>query len=72
VSAWSRGWETNSGFLVNETGMLNRVTERDGGERVGFGLFGMFDSVRWAAAVGLVDSEPRLYTGIVVRKYSVT
>jgi hypothetical protein len=68
-SAWSRGWETNSGFLVNEAGMLNRVTKRDGGERVGFGLF---DSVRWAAAVGLVDSEPRLYTGIVVRKYSVT
>lgn len=69
MSARSRGWETNSCSLVNEAGMLNRVTKRDGGERVGFG---MFDGVRWAAGVGLVDSEPRPHTGIVVRKYSVT
>jgi hypothetical protein len=39
VTARSRGWETNSGSLVDEVGMLNRVTKRDGGERVGFGMF---------------------------------
>lgn len=69
MSARSRGWETNSGSLVNEAGVLSRITKRGGGESVGFGLF---DSLRWAAAVGLVDSEPRPHTGIVVRKYSVT
>jgi len=69
VSARSRGWETNSRSLVNEVGMLNRVTKRGGGERVGFGTF---DCLWWAAAVGLVDSEPRPHTGVLVRKYSVT
>jgi len=39
VTARSRGWETNSGSLVDEVGMLKRVTKRDCGERVGFGMF---------------------------------
>lgn len=47
--------DLGDGSLVNDARMLIRVTKRDGGERVGFG---MSDCVRRAAAVAQVDSEP--------------